>query len=581
MSLMFSGIGVSRGIAIGKVWMLRRDRIDVGTRALDKKEVPAETRRLRRALKAARAHLAATRDSIPGDAPNDVSAFIETHILMLDDDLFSKRPIEIIKGERINAEAALQRQREELARVFGTMEDTYLATRVDDVNHVIDSVLSALHVKEEADADPLGDERWKGHVVVADDLTPADTIAMKNHGVAGFVTETGGQLSHSAILARSLGIPAIVGVHDVRRYLRGEEMVTLDGDSGLVLAEPTEEILADFRARRKEAGRRRKELNALTDTASVTRDGVALTLSANIEIEDDLKALRRVNAAGVGLYRTEFLYMNRDDVPDEQEHFRVYTRVLRALKGAPLTIRTADLGADKGHGATTGTVAHNPAMGLRGIRLCLTDTSLFLPQLRAILRASARGPVRILLPMLTNIGEVRQSLALIAQVKASLTEEGLEFDDKVPVGAMIEVPAAAIAARRFAAELDFLSIGTNDLIQYSLAIDRVDDQVNYLYDPLHPSVLELIRMTIEAGREAGIPVSMCGEMAGDTRYVRLLLGLGLTEFSMPPNLLLEVKRALIGSRRSTLRKQAQAMLEAGSSEEQQTLLERINAAPRS
>lgn len=586
MSLMFSGIGVSRGIAIGEAYLLRRDRVEVGKRTLEKSELAGEARRLRRALKTAREALLATRENIPEDAPSDVGAFIETHILMLDDELLAKRPIEIIRSERINAEAALEHQREELARVFGSMEDSYLATRIDDVNHVIDAVLRALAGKADADPAP-GGHQWKGRVVVADDLTPADTIAMKNHGVAGFVTETGGQLSHSAILARSLGIPAIVGVHDARRYVRSGETLTLDGGTGLVLAEPTEEILETFRTRRKEARRRQKELDALIDTEAVTRDGVALTLSANIEIEDDLKAIRRVNAAGVGLYRTEFLYMNRDTVPDEQEHFRVYTKVVRALKGAPLTIRTADLGADKefaaGWGANTasrGTVAHNPAMGLRGIRLCLSDTALFLPQLRAILRASARGPVRILLPMLTSVAEVRQTLALIEQVKATLAEEDIEFDPKVPVGAMIEVPAAAIVAPRFARELDFLSIGTNDLIQYSLAIDRVDDQVNYLYDPLHPAVLELIRRTIDAGREAGIPVSMCGEMAGDPRYVRLLLGLGLTEFSMPPNLLLEVKRSLVESRRATLRKQAQAMLDADSPEDQQALLERINAAPR-
>lgn len=639
---MFSGIGVSRGIAIGEAYLLRRNQIDVSERKLTKKALPAEVRRLKRALKAARGQLLTARDNIPKDSPSDVSAFIETHILMLDDDVLSTRPIEIIRTEQINAEAALQKQREELARVFGSMEDSYLATRIDDVNHVIDTVMRALDPMTEIDArgkksgsgpksrgptvdgaktgqsvgssssdaaasnasgttgttgsdagaqgSGPGTEQWRGRIVVADDLTPADTIAMKHHGVAGFVTETGGQLSHSAILARSLGIPAIVGVHAARRYMRTGEILTLDGSSGLVLAEPTEELLTHFRKKRKALRKRQRELSTLIDTESVTKDGVAFTLSANIEIEDDLKALRRVNATGVGLYRTEFLYMNRDTVPDEQEHFRVYTKVLRALKGAPLTIRTADLGADKGHasGQSTGGadlgrssgVAHNPAMGLRGIRLCLTDTSLFLPQLRAILRASARGPIRILLPMLTNVAEVHQCLALIAQVKKTLAGEGIEFDDAVPVGAMIEVPAAAVVAERFASELDFLSIGTNDLIQYSLAIDRVDDQVNYLYDPLHPAVLTLIRQVIDAGRAASIPVSLCGEMAGDPRYVRLLLGLGLTEFSMPPNQLLEVKRALIESRRSTLKKQAIALVEATTSDEQHALLERMNGPVR-
>ena len=282
------------------------------------------------------------------------------------------------------------------------------------------------------------------------------------------------------------------------------------------------------------------------------------------------------------MYRTEFLYLNRDTVPTEQEHFKVYTKVLRALKGAPLTLRTADLGADKeltgSASLPSGPLAHNPAMGLRGIRLCLNDTSLFVPQLRAVLRASARGSIRILLPMLTSLAEVRQTRALLESVKASLQREGIEYDKKIPLGGMIEVPATAIAAHQFAAELDFLSIGTNDLIQYTLAIDRIDDQVNYLYDPLHPAVLQLIKGTIDAGKQANIPVAMCGEMAGDPRYVRLLLGLGLTDFSMPPNLLLQVKQCLINSRYKRLRKQAADMLQITTTEQQQALLERINSS---
>lgn len=578
MTLMFTGIGVSRGIAIGEAHVLRRNQVDVEARSLTKKAIPAEIRRLKSALKSARGELLTARDNIPKDAPSDVSAFIETHILMLDDSLLSQRPIEIIKSQQCNAEVALQQQREELAKVFGAMEDPYLATRIDDVNHVIDTVLRALDDGQS----PLVGDQWKGQIVVADDLTPADTVLMQNYGVAGFITETGGQLSHTAILARSLGIPAIVGVHDLRQYVRAGEQLTLDGASGLVLAEPTEEMLADLRKRQKQARLDKRELSKLIDTAAVTLDGVSLQLSANIEIDEDLKALKRVNADGVGLYRTEFLYLNRDSVPTEQEHFKVYTKLLRALKGAPLTIRTADLGADKnleGHSAPLprGPLAHNPAMGLRGIRLCLNDNTLFVPQLRAILRASARGPIRILLPMLTNLTEVQQCLTLLETIKQSLLDDGIEFDQKIPVGGMIEVPAAAIAADQFAAKLDFLSIGTNDLIQYTLAIDRIDDQVNYLYDPLHPAVLQLIRLTIDAARQANIPVSMCGEMAGDPQYVRVLLGLGLTEFSMPPNLLLEAKRSLLGSRRKRVRKLVLELLAATSSAEQQTVLSRINS----
>ncbi len=579
MSLMFNGIGVSRGIAIGPAYLLRRNQIDVASRTLLKSSIPAEVRRFKRAVKTARVQLLTARDNIPKDAPSDVSSFLETHILMLDDAVLSQRPIEIIKTQMINAEAALQQQREELIKVFGSMDDSYLATRIDDVNHVIDSVLRALDGGTEH---VLGSEQWKGQIIVADDLTPADTVTMQHHGVAGFVTETGGQLSHTAILARSLGIPAIVGVPNIRRYIKAGETITLDGRLGMVLAEPTEEMLTGFRRQQKETRQRQRELAKLIDTEAITTDGVKFRLAANIEIDDDLKALKRVNADGVGLYRTEFLFMNRETAPTEQDHFKVYTKVVRALKGAPLTIRTADLGADKqidGHlGDRTRPQAHNPAMGLRGIRLCLSDTTLFVPQLRAILRASARGPIHMLLPMLTNVAEITQSLKLIEQVKQSLREENIEFDEKMPVGGMIEVPAAAICAEQFARHLDFLSIGTNDLIQYTLAIDRIDDQVNYLYDPLHPAVLTLIKTTIDAGLKTGIPVALCGEMAGDARFVRLLLGLGLTEFSMPPNLILETKRNLIACRRSTLKKQVNAMLAAQSTEERQSILDKINAS---
>ncbi|MFK8077081.1 MAG: phosphoenolpyruvate--protein phosphotransferase [Granulosicoccus sp.] len=583
MSLMFNGIGVSRGIAIGDAYLLRRNQIDVTSRSLTKKSVPTEVRRFKRALKAARVQLLTARDNIPKDAPSDVSAFIETHILMLDDGVLSQRPIEIIKAELINAEAALQQQRKELIKVFGSMEDVYLATRIDDVNHVIDSVLRAL----DDGAEPAeGPEHWKGQIIVADDLTPADTVTMQHHGVAGFITETGGQLSHTAILARSLGIPAIVGIPNIRKYINSGEVLTLDGRLGMVLAEPTDQMLANFKRQQKETKQKLRELSKLIDTEAITLDGVKLKLSANIEIEEDIKALKRVNANGVGLYRTEFLYLNQETIPTEQEHFKVYTKVLRSLKGETLTIRTADLGADKQLDSQPSMrerpLAHNPAMGLRGIRLCLSDPSLFLPQIRAILRASARGPIRMLIPMLTNIAEVDQCLKLLEQVKQNLRDENIEFDESIPVGAMVEVPAAAIAATQFAERLDFLSIGTNDLIQYTLAIDRIDDQVNYLYDPMHPAVLQLIKTTIDAGQKSGIPVTMCGEMAGDSRYVRVLLGLGLTEFSMPPNLILETKRSLISARRSTLKKQVNALLNASTSDDQKTILDKINAsAPES
>lgn len=576
MSLMFSGIGVSQGLAIGEIHVLRRDALDVEAKSLDKSELAEEVRRLKKALKTTRAQLRATKDSIPKDAPSDVSAFIDSHLLMLDDKALSQTPIDIIKAEQVNAEAALKQQQQALVSVFEAMEDTYIATRIDDVNQVIALIFQALS----GGADPFTDaEAWKGRIVVADDLTPADTVIMQSHGVAGFVTEQGGQLSHTAILARSLGIPAVVGLHSVRKHLKNGETVTLNGNSGLLIAEPTDEHLSDIRKRQKEARKAARELSSLIDKKSVSLDGTALHLWANIEVDDDVKALKRVNAAGVGLYRTEFLYMNRPDVPSEQEHYKEYTKILRALKGAPLTIRTVDLGADKltdSLAAKTGPLAHNPAMGLRGIRLALADLSLFVPQLRAILRTSAKGPVRILIPMLTSRAELTQVRALIDEVKLALDEEGLAYDPDILIGGMIEVPAAAIAVATFASELDFLSIGTNDLIQYTLAIDRIDDQVNYLYDPLHPAMLQLIETVIKAGKDADIPVTLCGEMAGDPNHVRVLLGLGLTEFSMPPKLLLAVKHELIQSKISRLRPLAQRLIQAADVDAQEHLLGLMN-----
>ncbi len=572
---MFSGIGVSRGLAIGEIHVLRRDGLDIEARALKKSELAEEVRRLKRALKSTRVQLRATRESIPKDAPSDVSAFIDSHLLMLDDNALSQTPIDIIKTEQINAEAALKQQQQALVSVFEAMDDAYIATRVDDVKQVITLILQALS----GGADPLLDpDAWKDRIVVADDLTPADTVIMQNHGVAGFVTEQGGQLSHTAILARSLGIPAVVGLHKVRKYLKNGETVTLDGSSGLLVAEPTEEHLTQSQQRQKEARKIARELSSLIDQESITLDGTPLGLWANIEVDDDVKALKRVNAAGVGLFRTEFMYMNRKDPPTEQEHLKEYSKILRALKGAPLTIRTIDLGGDKMADSVhdSGPLVHNPAMGLRGIRLALNNLSLFVPQLRAILRASAKGPVRLLIPMLTNRAEITQVRELIEEIKSTLDEEGLTYDPEIQIGGMIEVPAAAIAASTFATDLDFLSIGTNDLIQYTLAIDRIDDQVHYLYDPLHPAVLQLIQTVIRAGRDAGIPVTLCGEMAGDPEFVRVLLGLGLTEFSMPPKLLLAVKQMLIQSKVTRLKPMAQKIIHAPDVEAQHHLLGLMN-----
>jgi len=532
MALMLNGMGVSRGVSIGDVFILRRNQHEYSEQKIEKKNLAKEVKRYKSAHSSAKKQLQKIRKAIPKESPDDVSTFIETHLLMLDDAMMATSPIEIIK-------ALVSRGR---------------PRTVDAAAH------------------------WKDRIIIADDLTPADTMIMQHAGVAGFVTEMGGPLSHTAILARSLNLPAVVGLHDARQYLKPGEPLVIDGESGLVLAEPDETLIDHFHKRQRALRRKAKELRKLNDARSNAKSGEKITLLANMEVEDDLKHLKKVNAAGVGLYRTEFLYLQENKIPDEEEHYKTYMRVIRALRGAPLTIRTVDLGADKEiDTVVSGPLAHNPAMGLRGIRLCLNDPSIIVPQLRAILRASAKGPIKIMFPMLTTVPELLQAKQLFENTKDSMRAKGFKFDEKIPVGGMIEVPAAAISANHFAEHLDFLSIGTNDLIQYTLAIDRIDDQVNYLYDPLNPAVLSLIKMVIDAGIKHKIPVTMCGEMAGNPDYTRLLLGLGLREFSMPPNSILEIKSVLRQTRLSNVRRPALGFLHCTEKEKQNTLLEKINS----
>jgi phosphotransferase system enzyme I (PtsI) len=482
------------------------------------------------------------RQQIPEHTPKDIAAFIDTHLLMLQDEALSSAPVELIRQHHCNAEWALKLQQDALVQVFDAMEDPYLRTRRDDVEHVVRRVQQIL-LREEHQIGALESDKGEPRIILAVDLAPSDMVQLNSRNVAAIVTERGGPLSHTAILARGLGIPALVGVPRVHQYVHNDEQLIIDANNGSVLLNPDEELLKHYKSRQRIEKRARRELYKLKDQNSLSLDGIPITLHANIELSDDITALKRVGAAGVGLYRTEFLFMNRQNPPDEAEQYHTYRNTLRRLKGLPLTIRSLDLGADKEiiPGATACT---NPALGLRAIRLCLKEPELFLPQLRAILRASARGQVRLLIPMLTSIQELGQTLALIEQAKAELRREKKPFDPRIPIGAMIEVPAAAICADLFAQRLDFLSIGTNDLMQYTLATDRVDETVNHLFDPLNLGVLRLIQGVIKAGHKAKIPVSMCGEMAGDSRYTRLLLAMGLREFSMPPSSLLEVKQLI-------------------------------------
>jgi len=544
MSVIAAGTGITQGIAIGEAHLLQRNIAEITYRTIPPGQVKKEIERFCRAVTKAKQRLSGVRNQIPDATRSDIVAFIDTHLLMLDDAALVEAPIDLIKEHLYGAEWALQLQRNALVQVFDAMEDPYLRTRKDDVDHVVNQIQEALQARQAVETTGL-----KGKVILAHDLTPADTILLRHQGVIAFVTEFGGPMSHTAILAKSLGIPAVIGVRDITRCLRHGEQLVVDGAQGMVVADATEELLTFYQQQIEAQEKEGLALKRLIGRPTITQDGHQLLLMANIELPEDIENTRALSADGVGLYRTEFLFMNRQSLPDEEEHYQTYRQVVEGLAGIPITIRTLDLGADKqidGNCPESDQFANctNPALGLRAIRLCLKEPQLFLPQLRAILRAGVHGPTRIMIPMLSNLQEVRKLKQIIEEVKLSLKKEGIAYAEHIPLGGMIEVPAAALSADAFAKELDFLSIGTNDLVQYTLAIDRIDDEVSYLFDPLHPAILRLIQMVIDAGRRWDIPVSMCGEMAGEAKHIPLLLGLGLREFSMQPGSILAAKKQL-------------------------------------
>lgn len=580
MTTAFQGIGIASScpIALGPAFIDARGRGGAFLTPIASDQIGAEIARLDLAVAAAREALQAVREQIPRHTPIKIAEFIDAHLLMLEDAALIDEVRRIVSDQLCNAEWALQLQRDTLIRVFDEMDDPYLRTRRDDIEHVVRQIQSFL--RGEAPALDPGIKDLDGCVAVAHDLMPADAILLAHRGAVAFVTEAGGPMSHTAILARSLGIPAVMGIHEITRYLRQNEFLVVDGETGTVLADADERTREYFRQRLRAFEARQRRLRELVSRPTLTRNGVAIDLLANLELPEDVRMAKANGAAGVGLYRTEFLYMNRDALPDEEEHLANYAEMIAGLDGIPITIRTLDLGVEKGCEAFVqcGSNACNPALGLRAIRLCLKEPELFRPQLRAILRASALGPVRLMLPLVTNVHELDTVLALIVQLKHQLDREGLRYDPALPVGAMIEVPAAALAAHSIARRMDFLSIGTNDLIQYTLAIDRLDDAVNYLFDPTHPAILRLIRMTIDAGRALGIPVSMCGEMAGDPRFTRLLLGLGLREFSMQPGALLDIKEIVLDADSRELQRRTAQLFDLLDETDPSHLLDALNQA---
>ena len=540
--LSLHGSGIGREIAIGTACLLPQESSNIPEYLIPKKHISDEVHRLRAAIAATRIQMIQIRQQITSDSPPEATGFIEAHLMMLDDPMLAQQPEDLVATHQINAEQAIARQSKSLIEVFEAMEDEYLRTKGDDIRQVVDRIQRNLMGIDHISNTDITSE-FSDPIIVARDLAPADTLALKPRHIRGILTNLGGPISHSAILASGLGIPAVVGLHAATLYISHGDKIIVDGRTGDVIIAPDKNTLTAYRKLKKEILENARKLAALTKSPSVTLDGHRINLLANIDLPHDVRQALNVRAAGIGLFRTEFLYLNRQKMPTENDHFNAYMRVIRGLKKQPVIIRTMDLGADKQLDTGNESVV-NPSLGLRGIRMSLGNPALFIPQLRAILRASAHGRIRMMIPMMSSLDELQQVLNLIKKTRKELREENIPFNPKMPIGGMIEVPAAAISADLFAPHLDFFSIGTNDLIQYALAIDRVDDEVSYLYDPLHPSVLRLIEMTVRAADKADIPVTLCGEMAGDPNLIEVLLGLGLRQLSMDTASLLEAKSVI-------------------------------------
>jgi phosphotransferase system enzyme I (PtsI) len=574
MNFVLHGSSVASGITIGQAHLVSTARLEVAHYEIPEPAVAGEIFRFDAGVARAKQELALLESQIPADAPAEFGAFINLHRMMLEDSSLSHAPREIIRERRCNAEWALVQQMETLGEQFAQVEDPYLRERGADMQQVVERVLKALMGQRAPLAPKLSDEHKL--IVVAHDLSPADMLLFKRHEYGGFVTDVGGVTSHTAILARSLNIPALVGLHHARHMIREGELLIVDGIQGVLVVDPDPLVLAEYRLRQSQHELERKKLGRLKSTPAATLDGTAVELYANIELPQDLDKVHESGAQGIGLFRTEFLFMNRKDLPGEDEQYEAYREVARKMDGKPVVIRTLDIGADK---ALSGHVESmpNPALGLRAIRYCLAEPHIFLTQLRAILRASHHGKVRILLPMVAHAHEVDQALVLIGQARQQLDERRQPYDKALEVGGMIEIPAAALALPMFIKRLDFLSLGTNDLIQYTLAIDRTDDAVAHLYDPLHPAVLQLVAQVIHAAVRARTPVAVCGEMAGDLALTRLLLGFGLRNFSMHPAQLLAIKERVLRTDLAAAEPLAHKVLRSSDAAKTRALLAKLNA----
>jgi phosphoenolpyruvate-protein phosphotransferase (PTS system enzyme I) len=564
------GKGVSSGIAIGKVFLLERGRIQVSKHSLKEEQIDREIAKFQQAMKRAIDELNVIKKSIPDDEIRQHAFIIDAHILMLQDEFFRKEVIETIRQQRINAEWALDIVVFKYLSSFEKVEDPYLRERGQDLNHIQQRLLRIMvgkHVSSAIDRNLRGKA-----IIVAHDLSPADTIQLNLHRTSGFVTDVGGRTSHTSIVARALEIPAVVGLANISGLVKNSDTIIIDGDEGTVIINPSEDIEKEYRSKQLHLSAQRKEFLKLAKLKSETKDGFRIRVGANIELLAEMDIVERYGAEGVGLYRTEYIYLSRKTLPTENDHYHIYRKLAENRSIKYTTIRTLDIGGDKFASKIEVPKEINPAMGLRAIRLCIKEIDLFKAQLRGILRASQFGPLRILIPMVSGLEEVRQAKALLKECMEELDSEREDYNRNIKVGIMIEVPATTIITDLLAAEVDFFSIGTNDLIQYSLAIDRINEYVSYLYEPLHPAVLRMIRKTVENAHAHHIEVSICGEMAGEPLYVPILLGLDLDELSMNAYAIPRVKKIIRGIGHSYCKELVQEVLAKDSAKESEALV---------
>ena len=575
-SITLHGTPVSSGIAIGRVYLLERDKIHVAKRQVRDEHVEREIVRFKAAVKTASDELSRIKESIPDDEVRKHAFIIDAHLLMLQDEYFSGDVVEIIRKQHVNAEWALELVVSKFLSNFDKVEDPYLRERGQDLNHIYQRLLRTMVKGKASGVDAKG---IRGKVIiVAPDLSPADTIQLDLHKVSGFVTDVGGRTSHTSIVARALEIPAVVGLGSVTAIARNNDTVIIDGDEGVVIINPTTEVQKAYLAKQARLNAQRKEFLRIARLKAETKDGFKIRVGANIELLAEMDIVERYGADGVGLYRTEYIYLSRKTLPTEMDHYHIYRKLAENRAVKYTTIRTLDLGGDKFASKIEVPKEINPAMGLRAIRLCIKEMELFKAQLRGLLRASAYGPLRVLFPMVSGIDEVKRAKAVLAECMEELRSEKIPFNEQLKIGIMIEVPATTMITDLLAKEVDFFSIGTNDLIQYTLAIDRVNEYVSYLYEPLHPAVLRMIKKTVDDAHAGQIEVTLCGEMAGEPLYVPIMLGLDLDEVSMNAYVIPRVKKIIRGLGHSYCRDLVKEILLKESAKESEYLLRKEMAA---